>query len=61
MSEGLQCCICNGKTSTGIVLLNQYICGNCEREMIHTPIDQLKYEVYKKKIKNIWKQFLKKA
>lgn len=61
MVEGLRCCICNGETSTGIILLNQYICGNCEAELIHTPTDQLKYEMYKRKIKDIWKQFLIKA
>lgn len=58
MKEGLQCYICKKKVSNGIVLLNQYICEKCEKEIVDTPIDQLKYRMYKNKIKNIWKQFL---
>lgn len=58
MNEGLKCYICNHESNTGIILLNQYICENCERELIHTPIDDLKYVMYKNKIKDIWKSFL---
>ncbi|SET23817.1 Inhibitor of sigma-G Gin [Natronincola peptidivorans] len=56
MSEELKCCICNNETSIGIVLLNQYICRSCEKELIYTPMNQLKYEAYKRKIRDIWKQ-----
>ncbi|AKL93586.1 hypothetical protein CACET_c00680 [Clostridium aceticum] len=61
MTEELQCYICDDETSTGILLLNQYICRNCEEELVNTPVEQLKYEIFRRKIKDIWRQFLQEA
>ncbi|SDJ81404.1 sigma factor G inhibitor Gin [Natronincola ferrireducens] len=58
MGEDLYCCICNDETGRGIILLNQYICRSCEKEIINTPSDELKYEIFKRKIKDIWISFL---
>ncbi|ABR46322.1 hypothetical protein Amet_0079 [Alkaliphilus metalliredigens QYMF] len=58
MGEGLKCYVCNRENNTGIVVLNEYICGSCEKEMLYIETDQLKYELFKKKIKEIWKKGL---
>lgn len=60
MTDKLKCYICNKENGDGgIVLLNQYICRNCEKELITTPITELKYYMFKNKIKDIWSMSLK--
>lgn len=56
MEENLQCYFCNRKTNTGILLLNQYMCRDCEKVLIETPNDELKYEINKRKIQKLWRE-----
>ncbi|MCC5911103.1 MAG: sigma factor G inhibitor Gin [Clostridiaceae bacterium] len=55
MGGELHCYICNHEASTGIILLNHYICRACEEDLLETPNDQLKYQMFKRKLKEIWK------
>jgi len=48
-----ECCVCNEYEEKGIVLMHKFICRSCELSIVDTPQDQLKYEFYKKRIKDI--------
>ncbi|WP_176758812.1 sigma factor G inhibitor Gin [Alkaliphilus peptidifermentans] len=52
--EKLQCFICNHQDNTGIALLNQFICSRCERKIVNTSPSQIKYQLFKEKIKLLW-------
>ncbi|MDR5659224.1 sigma factor G inhibitor Gin [Serpentinicella sp. ANB-PHB4] len=50
----LQCCICDTSSEKkGIVILNRFICKNCEEEIVNTPQDHLKYSYFLKKLKKL--------
>lgn len=55
MDERLQCHLCNKEDNTGIILLNKYICRECELDITSLSPKELKYEVIKRSIKDIWK------
>ncbi|QUH19443.1 sigma factor G inhibitor Gin [Alkaliphilus sp. B6464] len=55
MDERLQCHLCNKEDNEGIIILNKYICRECELEIISPSVDELKYEVIKRSMKDIWK------
>ena len=57
MNEKLKCHICSNMDNEGIILLNKYICRECELDLTKASIDELKYEKLKREIKDIWKNF----
>lgn len=57
MDENLRCCICNGTGNRGIILLDKYICRECELNLVRTVIDEPEYEKFRNAIKDIWKGF----
>ncbi|HZJ76074.1 MAG TPA: sigma factor G inhibitor Gin [Oscillospiraceae bacterium] len=57
MDKKMGCCICNNMGDEGIILLNKYICRECELDLVGTLIDEFKYEKFKNVIKDIWKGF----
>lgn len=58
LDNKLQCNICNEENHKGILLLDQYICRSCEKQILATPPNELKYQLFKKKMRKIWKKFL---
>ncbi|WP_192930124.1 sigma factor G inhibitor Gin [Alkaliphilus pronyensis] len=52
--EKLQCFICNHQDSSGIALLNAFICNRCERKIANTNPNHIKYNLFKEKIKLLW-------
>ncbi len=57
LDEKLECCICDNMGNKGIILLDKYICRECELDLVGALIDELKYEKFKNVIKDIWKGF----
>lgn len=55
MDEKLQCHLCNKENNEGIILLNRYICRECELEIASLSADELKFESIKRNIRDIWK------
>ena len=45
------CVICNETKENGIVILQSFICANCENEMINTSTDDAQYKVYIEKLR----------
>lgn len=48
-----QCGICEEEKVEGIRLCQLFICGDCERNMIHTEPREEKYNYYLQKLKNM--------
>lgn len=57
MDEKVRCHICGNIDNRGIILLNKYICGDCELDLAGSSVGGLKYERLKEEIKDIWKDF----
>jgi len=55
MKESLRCYFCNEEDNKGIILLNKYICSNCEKSLIETPNYELRYEINRRKVQKLWK------
>lgn len=55
MEEKLQCHLCNKEDNRGIIILNKYICRECELEITFLSANELKFEGIKRSIKDIWK------
>lgn len=48
-----ECYICEESHEKGIVLIDKFICRTCELNIVETPQNELVYEFYKKKVKEI--------
>lgn len=53
MTNLLECCICNRKDDVGIIIKEQYICRECEKQITDVLPGEAHYEEYKEKIKEI--------
>lgn len=58
MKEGSACCFfCGRSLPAGVerlVLLNHIMCPLCEKQLVHTSIEDDRYLLFKEKIKKIW-------
>ncbi len=50
----LKCHICNNMDNKGIILLDKYICRECETDLVGASVFEFKYEKIRREIKNIW-------
>lgn len=48
-----QCIICEEEKDQGIRLCKTFICTECEYNMIHTDVREIKYRYYIRKLKNM--------
>lgn len=53
-----RCIICEELALEGIHLYTTFICTECEHNMVHTDVREVKYRYYIKKLKNIRKETL---
>jgi len=55
LNSTMQSCIVCGETKEeGISIWNQFICSECEQEMIHTEVEDKRYSYFINKLKTIW-------
>ncbi|ANS76405.1 inhibitor of sigma-G Gin [Paenibacillus yonginensis] len=55
--EGPETCIICGKTKAqGIKIVSEFICEECEAEMVHTDVKDEKYDFFIHQMKQIWVQ-----
>ncbi|WP_243292600.1 sigma factor G inhibitor Gin [Bacillus sp. FJAT-47783] len=50
---GEECIICNQNKKIGIHLYTSFICNDCEKEMIRTHTNDLKYKYFVQRLKRI--------
>lgn len=51
-----RCIICNEPKTEGIFIMSEFICDDCESEMVHTDADDAKYHFFIHQLKQIWVQ-----
>lgn len=50
------CIICREAKANGIVIVDQFICSDCEQEMVHTEVEDAKYPFFIHQLKRLWMQ-----
>lgn len=50
------CIICGESKSEGIHIVSEFICDECEAEMVHTDVQEDKYHFFIHQMKQIWVQ-----
>lgn len=51
--ETKQCIVCDSKQEKGIFLYNGFICESCEREIVQTDTDDVRYLFYLQQLRKI--------
>ncbi len=49
-----QCIVCGHHCLNGIAIIEQFICVQCETEMINTDVKDEKYPFFIKQMRQIW-------
>ncbi len=53
-NKEMSCIICGQLKPRGIVVISQFICENCETEMVQTDVQDAKYPFFIRQMKQIW-------
>jgi len=48
------CAMCGHKEKSGIVIHSGFICDECEKEIVHTEVEDERYPYFVKRMKEIW-------
>jgi hypothetical protein len=48
------CIICSQEKQEGIMICSEFICADCESEMVHTDVKDAKYPFFIHQMKQIW-------
>lgn len=48
------CIICHDAKPSGIRICNQFICHDCERDIVHAKVGDEQYRRYVEEMKRIW-------
>lgn len=48
------CIVCNQPCNDGISVLNEFICDECERQIVRTPVEDKKYLFFVAQLSRIW-------
>ena len=51
------CCVCGNMRVYGINILNQWICGECEKNLLKIEGTHIFYDYYIEEVKNIWENY----
>ena len=51
---GGTCVVCGEEKAAGIRIVAQFLCSDCEREIVHTEVEDEKYPYYIERMKRIW-------
>jgi hypothetical protein len=52
--EDRRCIICGKEEGKGLFIYESFVCQTCEREMVHTNVEDDKYRFFIQKLKKIW-------
>ncbi|WP_199623824.1 sigma factor G inhibitor Gin [Paenibacillus alkalitolerans] len=53
-AEAAQCIICEQKRREGITICSEFICSDCETEMVRTDVKDAKYPFFISQMRRIW-------
>jgi len=52
--SGGRCFVCCEEKEFGIRILHQFLCAQCEREIVKTDVEDERYAYYVDRMKQIW-------
>lgn len=52
--DRIPCIVCHEPKSEGMMVLDEFICGDCEQEIIQTNVEDKKYPYFVHQLKSIW-------
>lgn len=52
--KGGTCMVCRAEKEYGIRIFSQFLCTDCEREIVQTDVEDEKYPFYIDRMKQIW-------
>lgn len=52
--QGGTCVVCGEQKALGIRIFAQFLCVECEREIVNTDVEDEKYPYYIERMKQIW-------
>ena len=50
------CMICGQQQTEGLHIVEEFICADCEREMVHTDVWDAKYPFFIHQMKQVWQR-----
>ena len=53
-NEDIVCIICNEQKEQGMKICEQWICCDCEREIVRTDVSDVRYQFFVEAMKKIW-------
>jgi hypothetical protein len=54
LTLGGTCIVCCTTKASGIRIFSQFICDDCEREIVQTDVEDANYPLYVDRMKKIW-------
>ncbi|MFC4075572.1 sigma factor G inhibitor Gin [Salinithrix halophila] len=55
-TDQIRCIVCRRECENGITVLEEFICRDCEVEIVNTDVTDKKYAHFVGKLRNIWIQ-----
>lgn len=55
---GGTCIVCGESKELGIRIFSQFLCAECEQEIVHTDVEDEKYPYYIDRMKQIWLEMI---
>lgn len=55
---GGTCIVCTESKASGIRIFSQFICDDCERDIVQTDVQDAKYPLYVDRMKKIWLEMI---
>ena len=56
-STPVRCIVCEQPRHDGITVLDEFICDECERSIVRTPVEDKKYSFFVAQLSRIWLNF----
>ncbi|SFS87295.1 Inhibitor of sigma-G Gin [Marininema halotolerans] len=56
ITDQIRCIVCEKECQEGITVLAEFICRDCEAEIVNTDVKDKKYAYFVLQMKNIWTQ-----
>jgi hypothetical protein len=57
----VKCKICGKVNNDGINIFNIHICKKCEKEIVNTEVEDIKYDYYKSIFRKLWIDYILKT
>ncbi|MDA8354180.1 MAG: sigma factor G inhibitor Gin [Firmicutes bacterium] len=53
-NDQIRCLVCKEGCQQGIAVLDEFICKDCEQEIVKTDVKDQKYPYFVTRLKNLW-------